>query len=116
MNKNRKDRFREIERDIRWGRAPNSPEILYGYLSDCEAVAGILEESAAKDLVRRLIDLLVEVICDTSVPYHWRCLCLDNLHRPMRCLREKVRTPKERIELNRKMHEINALAEYFLIQ
>ena len=116
MNTNRKARFREIERDVRWGRAPNSPEILYGYLSDCEAVAAILEESVAEDLFRRLIDLLLEVICDTSVPYHWRCLCLDNLHRPMRCLHEKVRTPKERIELNRKVHEINTLAGYFLIQ
>ena len=113
MNKNRKDRFREIERDIRWGRAPNSPEILYGYLSDCEAAAGIVEEFAAKELVRRLIDLLVEVICDTSTPYHWRCLCLDNLHRPMRYLHENVRTPKESSELSRKMHEISALAAYF---
>ena len=116
MNTNRKDRFREIERDIRCGRAPYSPELLCGYLSDGGVGTGILEESAAKDFLGRLIVLRAEVICDTSIPYHWRCLCLDNLHRLMRCLYEKVRTPKERIELNRKKRGIKALAGYFSIQ
>ena len=88
VNANRKDRVREIERDIRWGRLPDRPDILYHYLLDCEAEAMTLENSVAQNLLRQLVDLLVEVICDASVPYHWRCLCLDNIYRPMACLRK----------------------------
>ena len=116
VNANRKDHVREIERDIRWGRLPDRPDILYQYLLDCEADAMALENSVAKDLFRQLVDLLVEVICDVCVPYHWRCLCLDNIYRPMACLRKRAGTPIERLELSRKTHEINVLAGYFLIR
>ena len=116
MNANRKARVREIERDIRWGRLPDRPDILYQYLLDCEATAMTLENSIARDLFRQLVDLLVEVICDASVPYHWRCLCLDNIYRPMACLRKRAGTPIEQIELNKKTYEINVLAGYFLIR
>ena len=116
VNANRKDRVREIERDIRWGRLPDRPDILYQYLLDCEADAMTLENSIAKDLFRQLVDLFLEVICDACVPYHWRCLCLDNIYRPMACLRKRAGTPIERLELSRKTHEINVLAGYFLIR
>ncbi len=116
VNADRRNRVCEIERDIRWGRLPDRPDILYQYLIDCEAASETLENSLAQDLFGRLVDLIVEVICDSCVPYHWRCLCFDNLYRPMACLRKRAETPTERGNLTRKMHEINVLAEYFLIR
>ena len=104
----------ETEHNVRWGRLPDRPDILYNYLSDCEAVALSFDESNAKRLLERAIDTFVEVICDPSVPYHWRCLCLDNLYRPISRLRRIEVSDDAFKRLNKKMRDINVLTKYFL--
>jgi hypothetical protein len=108
------DSIFKAEQNIRWGLLPDRPDILYKYLTDCEALASAFDKLDAKGLFERTIDTLVEVICDPCVPLHWRCLCLDNLYRPIGCLRRVQVSDDSRRKLNKKMHDINMLAKYFL--
>ena len=104
----------KAEQKIRWGLLPDRPDILYKYLTECEALASKFDKLDAKGLFERAIDTLVEVICDPCVPLHWRRLCLDNLYRPIGCLRRIQVSGGAHRKLNKKMRDINMLAKYFL--
>ena len=104
----------ETEQAIRWGKAPDNPEILYGYLSRCEKFAENAKQPEAVRLLERVIELLTDVICDTCVPRQWRCLCLDNLYRPLESLHRMAVSQEDRRRLNKKIYEINALTRFFL--
>lgn len=104
----------KAEQNIRWGLLPDRPDILYKYLTDCEALASTFDELDARGVFERAIDTLVEVICDPCVPLHWRRLCLDNLYRPIGCLRSIQVSDDAHRKLSKKMRDINMLAQYFL--
>ena len=104
----------KAEQNIRWGLLPDRPDILYKYLTDCEALASTFDELDAVALLERTIDTLVEIICDPCVPLHWRRLCLDNLYRPIGCLRRIQVSVDANRKLNKKMRDINMLVKYFL--
>ena len=76
----------ESEETIRRGMAPDNPEILYTYSSRYEEFAENANQSEAVELLDRVIELLIDVICDACVPRHWLCLCLNNLYRPLEFL------------------------------
>ena len=104
----------KAEQDIRWGLLPDRPDILYKYLTDCEALASTFDELDAKGRFERAIDTLVEVICDPCVPLNGRRRCLDNPYRPLGCLRRIQVSGDAHRKLNKKMRDINVLAKYFL--
>ncbi len=106
--------YLNVKTVIRWGSRPNHPKILYAYLSDCEEAALVATPAVGREILNGAVELLVEVICDACVPFHWRALCLDNLYKPMGCLRRIATCSDDTLRVNKLAYEINLLTKFFL--
>ena len=53
----------KAEQNIRWGLLPDRPDILYRYLTDCEALASTFDELDAKGLSTPWLKLFVTPVC-----------------------------------------------------
>ncbi|MGB2065597.1 MULTISPECIES: hypothetical protein [Marinomonas] len=106
--------FSVIEQTIKRGVAADSPKVLFQYLDTSEAYAEQIGISDAYDLFKRVYQVLLETVCDASVPMHWRELCLDTIHRPLMQLKRFVITEQDALEYFRLEHELRALSHYFM--
>ncbi|ACE82913.1 hypothetical protein [Cellvibrio japonicus] len=76
-----------IRRKIRWGEEPDNSLLISRWLAQENQDL----ESTREELRQRYktqFTLLMETIVDELVPAHWRCLCLDNIHRPLQSLKQ----------------------------
>tara|TARA_B100001057_G_C22753592_1_gene912753 strand:+ start:508 stop:870 length:363 start_codon:yes stop_codon:yes gene_type:complete len=103
---------RELEKRVRFGKNPDSPELLYTYLDLYKEQLFEVGEEAAQAYLTEIIDLLLETICDPLVPYQWRALCLDNIYKPMFDLSKLPKTQDNRRILRDKTHEISVLTRH----
>ena len=103
---------RELERLVRQGRSPDCPDLLYRYLHLYTEKFSQQGVEASRAYLMRVIDLLLETICDPLVPYHWRALCLDSIHQPVFDLSNLPRTEANRRLLRYKTYEIGVLTRH----
>ncbi|MEM9316183.1 MAG: hypothetical protein AAGA95_16295 [Pseudomonadota bacterium] len=72
-----------LSSSVRFGTQPDSPELLERYLESCGAAASHMSVPQQREYWESVFELLMETYCDTAVAAHWRCLCLDNVHRAL---------------------------------
>jgi hypothetical protein len=65
-------------------------------------------------LHRRILDLLMETVCDDLIAKCWRGWCLDNIYRPLGRLRRLSATEAEGRELAKLEAQMRMLSYYFL--
>ena len=103
---------RELEECVRLGKNPDSPDLLYTYLDLYKKQLSQAEVEASQAYLTRIIDLLIDTICDPLVPYQWRALCLDNIHKPVFDLSNLPGTEDNRTILRNKTYEIGVLTRH----
>ena len=103
---------RELEKRVRFGQNPDSPDLLYTYLDLYTEQLSEVGVEVAQAHLTEIIDLLLETICDPLVPYQWRALCLDNIHKPVSDLSKLSNTKDNRRILRTKAHEISVLTRH----
>ena len=103
---------RELQNRIRFGKNPDSPDLLYTFLDLYKKQLSEVGAEAAQAYLTEIIDLLLETICDPLVPYQWRALCLDNIHKPVSDLSKLSNTKDNRRILRTKTHEISVLTRH----
>ena len=103
---------RELEKRVRFGKNPDSPDLLYTYLGLYKEKLSEAGVEASQAYLTEIIDLLLETICDPLVPYQWRALCLDNIHKPVFDLSKLSKTKDNRRIFRNKTHEISVLTRH----
>ena len=103
---------RELEKRVRLGKNPDSPDLLYTYLDLYKEKLSEVGVEASQAYITEIIDLLLETICDPLVPYQWRALCLDNIHKPVFDPSKLPKTKNNRRMLRNKTHEIGVLTRH----
>ena len=103
---------RELEECVRLGKNPASPDLLYTYLDLYKERLSQVGVEVSQAYLTRIIDLLIETICDPLVPYEWRALCLDNIHKPLFDLSNLPKTENNRTILRNKTYEIGVLTRH----
>lgn len=106
--------FENIERQIRNGAAPNNPRLLDMYTRLCEEYAKHKNVDEQIDLFTHVFRVLLDSMCDLTLPHHWRCLCLDFLYRPLGAI-ERIAITQEQFTYVRELYsEMKTLSFYFL--
>lgn len=77
---------------------PDDPQRINRYLAFCERCSQH-QPTLRWAIWRQAARLLLSTASDRELPLHWRCLCLDHLHRPLASLGECAGTGGERAEL-----------------
>lgn len=106
--------FSVIEQVIKRGQSADSPQVLYHYLNRSEQYAEQLGIAEAYALHRRVYQVLLETVCDSDIAWHWRELCLDMIHRPLRQLQRFVITDQDAKEYYCLEYELRTLSHYFM--
>ncbi|MEM6709382.1 MAG: hypothetical protein AAF648_11405 [Pseudomonadota bacterium] len=88
--------FDVLEDLVRFGRHPDSPELLTAYLAEMHSRHDPLSANAWGQGHGRAHRLLLDAICDPLVPEHWRWLCLDHLWLPLDRLLQLASSRDER--------------------
>ena len=104
--------IKDLEKCGRRGNKPDSPELLYSYLELHKMKLRQLGPQVSQAYLTGIIDLLLETICDPLVPYQWRALCLDNLHKPIFDISNLPKTEKNRRILRNKIYEVSLLTRH----
>lgn len=107
--------FARLEAAVRYGEQPDNPPLLNGYLTMSERIAtDLLGSSGVRKLHLRVARVLLDTLCDTCVPRHWRCLCLDHIYRPLAAAERFVQTEVDKRQLRQLRQELNIMGNYFL--
>ncbi len=100
-----------IRHKIRWGEEPDNPLLIAHWLA--EENQGLAPTS---DEVRQHYEsqftLLLETCVDELVPAHWRCLCLDNIYRPLQSLKQISDNVQSDNQIQRLMRELALQSHY----
>ncbi|MCC2608207.1 hypothetical protein [Planctobacterium marinum] len=106
--------FSAMEKEIRHGLQPDNPALLDAYIAMADK---LVEESNCQqqkiNILHRVADNLLEVICDTYLAEHWRHCCLDVIYKPMLALEQLANCEGRRRQVLRLQREVNCLGQYF---
>ncbi|MFA3792422.1 hypothetical protein AB6T38_15005 [Aliiglaciecola sp. SL4] len=107
--------FGTLELTIRHGLQPDNPHTLYHYLDMVEErLAAENTDKVKRAILKRVLNTLLDTICDTSISFHWRYLCLDNIYKPLNQVEKFDCTDGQRAETRRFKYELSLLGTYFL--
>ena len=77
------DHWRALSLRIRCALDPDEPRLIEHYLAEGRYLARFT--ATPKSLIcESTFRLLIDTASDTALPWHWRCLCLDQAWRPLR--------------------------------
>lgn len=104
-----------LETTVRQATDPDHPDLIACYLAALERQATTAECAEEKrQIYRRAYQTLLETICDSLIARHWRCSCLDAIHRPVLALQRLARTPADTTLIRQYYYEVARLSHYFL--
>ncbi|GAB2674607.1 hypothetical protein Q4574_19025 [Aliiglaciecola sp. 3_MG-2023] len=107
--------FGTLELTIRHGLQPDNPHTLYHYLDVVEdRLATEKNENVKRAMLKRVLHTLLDTICDTSISFHWRYLCLDNIYKPLNSVEQYDKTEGQKAETRHFKYELSLLGTYFL--
>lgn len=101
----------DIRHKIRWGEEPDNPLLIANWLA--EENRGL--EPTCDELRQHYesqFTLLLETFVDELVPAHWRCLCLDNIYRPLQSLKQISDSEQSNNQIQRLMRELAVQSHY----
>lgn len=77
------ENWRALSLRIRCALDPDEPRLIEHYLAEGRYLARFT--ATPKSLIcESTFRLLIDTASDTALPWHWRCLCLDQAWRPLR--------------------------------
>jgi hypothetical protein len=77
------ENWRALSLRIRCGLDPDEPRVIEHYLAEGRYLARFT--ATPQTLIAECgFRLLIDTARDTVLPWHWRCLCLDQAWRPLR--------------------------------
>jgi hypothetical protein len=77
------ENWRALSLQIRCALDPDEPRLIEHYLAEGRYLARFT--ATPKSLIcESTFRLLIDTASDTALPWHWRCLCLDQAWRPLR--------------------------------
>ena len=104
-----------LERKIRLGVEPDNPELLGLWLQEQERK--IQQECYTIEMKRECylaqFHLLLDVIADDLVLKHWRCLCLDNIFKPIASLKRLADDELSHRKIHQLVYELSVTSRYF---
>jgi hypothetical protein len=76
-----------LRQKVRYAEDQYNPQLLALWLTEEKILFDTSDEQGSDDAHWRIYQgqfiLLLDAICDTLLPEHWRQLCLDNIYRPL---------------------------------
>lgn len=102
-----------IRHKIRWGEEPDNPLLISHWLTrENHAQGQEQEREALRQRYESQFSLLMETVVDELVPAHWRCLCLDHIHRPLQSLKRISDSPQSDNHIRRLARELALQSHY----
>lgn len=80
------ENWRALSLRIRCALDPDEPRVIEHYLAEGRYLARFTATPQVL-IAESTFRLLLDTARDTALPWHWRCLCLDQAWRPLRDLR-----------------------------
>ncbi len=103
-----------LRRKIRWGEEPDNPSLIHQWLSqennDEQHLASSRE--TLRQRYESQFNLLLEAVVDELVPSHWRCICLDNIYRPLQFLKQISDNKQSEIQIQHLTRELVVQSHY----
>lgn len=110
-----KQAFIHLEFVIRHAQQPDHPELLQDYLQLAKQLANHARDAeASRQTYLHVAHILLEVICDSYLPQHWRMLCLNNIYQPIFALQALAKTEQHKQHVRRFSLQLHTLGNYFL--
>ncbi|RMO89341.1 hypothetical protein ALQ32_03882 [Pseudomonas syringae pv. tagetis] len=89
------ENWRALSLRIRCALESDEPRLIEHYLAEGRYLARFTATPPLM-LAETTFRLLMDTARDTALPWHWRCLCLDQVWRPLRDLQAIAVTPDRR--------------------
>lgn len=89
------DNWRGLSLRIRCALDPDEPRVIDHYLAEGRYLARFTATPQSL-IVESTFRLLLDTARDTALPWHWRCLCLDQAWRPLRDMQNLALSPLQR--------------------
>ncbi|BAP43506.1 FagA protein [Pseudomonas sp. 21LCFQ02] len=99
------ENWRELGLRIRCAFDPDEPRLIEHYLAEGRYLARFTATPKAL-VAQSTFRLLLDTARDTVLPWHWRCLCLDQAWRPLRDLKLLAATQTQRHQWDACVHEL----------
>ncbi len=107
--------FNAVEAAVRYGEEPDNPSLLNRYILLSEEKAEqIINVVQKRGLYYRVVNVLLDAICDTYIDGHWRSLCFENISRPLFAIQRLVTSFHSEQQLMQCRKEVQLMAGYFL--
>ncbi len=113
--------IKKITSVIRRGEQPNKPELIDLWLeldNCCSLFNHQIQFCECCSLERQRqhyeqqFRLLLETVVDEIVASHWRCICLDNVYRPLANIKRLVKNEQSKQELQALFYELSVTSHY----
>lgn len=99
------DNWRELGLRIRCALDPDEPRLIEHYLAEGRYLARFTATPKAM-IALTALRLLLDTARDTVLPWHWRCVCLDQAWRPLRDFKALAVTPARHRQWQACVHEL----------
>lgn len=107
--------FGILEHSIRYGLQPDNPNLLVTFIDIAERKVKAESQLNIKRLILLKVQkTLLDTICDTYIPEHWRRLCLDNIYKPLHGIEKYSFNGQDKEQVKRLSYELRILSQYFL--
>ena len=107
--------FFNLESAVRYAQQPDDPCLVSRYLESATKLAQAETSAGEKRRVfYRVLRTLLDTICDTYLPKHWRDICLDQVYRPLSALDRLADSNKEQDKIRLFRYELRTLSHYFM--
>ncbi len=99
------ENWRGLSLRIRCALEPDEPRLIEHYLAEGRYLARFTATPRPM-IAETTFGLLIDTARDTALPWHWRCLCLDQAWRPLRDLQAIASTPARRQRWQTCVHQL----------
>jgi hypothetical protein len=99
------ENWRALSLRIRCAVEPDEPRLIEHYLAEGRYLARFTATPQTL-IAETSFRILLDTARDTVLPWHWRCLCLDQTWRPLRDLQALAHTPNQRQRAQSFAHQL----------
>lgn len=99
------ENWRALSLRVRCAVAPDEPRGIEHYLAEGRYLARFTATPQTL-IAESTFRLLLDTARDTALPWHWRCLCLDQAWRPLRDLKQLAHSSSQRQRWQALAHQL----------
>lgn len=101
----------DLHQKIRNAIEPHNPALIREFLS-VPPVQTLKSKFLHREYLSAQFQLLIETMADEYLPPHWRCLCLDNIHKPLLALKRLADCEHSKRQVQLLFHELRVTSHY----